>query len=228
MERRMFLKAAEEFYPEVLRGMSAKGIEPDMAQDAFQNMMERNLISKAYTRIPENIIANKVKVYLMQATKWEMMKELNKQSLLRTRVGQLLDEDEEGETCATMLEQDLTVEDITECPFCHVGVLNQHGACGLCHTILGKGANPREERLTFETMVESECPDLGLFTDVNMALAKLDELERKVVLRIVHGNESLEDLVELTRIPRTQLWRIWTRAKAKLQQELFEYSHVNS
>ncbi len=226
MRRRIFIKAVEQFHTVLVKGLILKNIPESTAKDVVQDMVERAIRTKSYVNLKNETIDNRLRSYLMQATKWELIAEQRRQLLEGSRIAQLGEEDEDGDQIATILKEP-TVDDIIVCPFCHVGVLNQFGACAECHTILGKSKGPVEV-LSMEKMVESECPDLGMFADVNTALGKLDEFERKVVLAIVHGNSTLEDLAELTRIPRTQLWRIWTRAKAKLQQELYEYSHVNN
>jgi hypothetical protein len=225
MRRRIFVKAVEEFHKVLVGHLVLNDIDPETASDVVQSMVQRTLDSKAYNRITHETIDWRMRSYLMQATRWELSREMNRQSFEGACIGQFGEETDEGDTFATLRDEP-TLEDIVVCPFCHVGVLNEFGACALCHTILGKSKGP-SQHVTMEQIIESDCPDLGMFADVNLALAKLDDIERKVVHHIVQGNESLEDLAELTRISHSTLGRIWSRAKAKLQQELYEYSHVN-
>lgn len=230
MRKRIFLQAINKYRKQIAKTLQFNLADKEDIQDALQAMIENHLVNKQYTKIQHETIDNRMKGYLMQATKWELNKLLRKKnsegSFLFHMVNDEIDEDESS-IKISCLKEELDLHDLLECPFCHVGVLNQHGACGLCHTILGTEHGTRKA-YTLELMVETECPDLVLFADVNIALLKLSDIERKVVEHIVHGNESLENLVELMRIPRTQLWRIWTHAKITLQQELFEYSHVNN
>lgn len=224
MQRKTFVKAVERYQKVLVRSLVLKHIAKDLAEDVFQNMVAQSLQNKIYQRVPHDTVDNKMKGYLMQAVTWQLKNELLRQKQQNATIRPLPEGDEEGDG-VVQVEMD-TEESITECPFCHKGVLNQYGACGLCHTILARDYATRET-LTLDMMVETVCPDLSLFADVNLALAKLEPLERKVVLHIVHGNETLDDLVELTNMKRDALWRIWTRAKVKLQQELCEYSNVN-
>ena len=228
MEKRTFLKAVEKYQKHLVRNLIMTKVNKDLAHDVVQSMVAHALESKFYNRVSHDTLDGRMKGYLMQATRWELGNHLRKNLLQDTREARISEyEYEDGDVQTEIsLKEVLTPEDILECPFCHVGVLNEYKACALCHTILGQQHGPAEE-ITTEQMLESECPDLGMFADVNLAFSRLDDIEQKVVHHIVQGNETLEDLVELTRIPRTQLWRIWTRAKAKLQQSLFEYSHTN-
>lgn len=230
MRKRIFLKAIETYRKAIVKHLRTKHVAPDDVDDAVHSMVKKYLESKSYVTIPHETIDNRMKGYLMQASQWELQNVLRKKNSEGHYVFHIVDgpeqeEDDDSHYIST-LKHELQLEDLLECPFCHVGVLNQYGACAPCHTILGTEHGPRKN-YTLEKITESECPDLGMFADVNVAMAKLSEIEQKVVKHITQGNSTLEDLVEFTRIPRTTLWRIWVEAKAKLQQELFEYSHVN-
>lgn len=228
MRKQVFLKAIETYKEQIVKLLATK-TDKDEVQDALHNMVEHHLEKKQYVRIPHETIDNKMKGYLMQATQWEIGKLLRKKNSEGHFVFHLVEEETEEESSHTIscLKEELDLKNLLECPFCHIGVLNQYGACALCHTILGTEHGTRKS-YTLEKMVESICPDLSMFADVNIAMSKLSDIEQKVVQHIVQGNESLENLAELMRIPRTQLWRIWTHAKSALQQELFEYSYVNA
>lgn len=225
MRRRIFLKAIEHFQGELVQALVLKDIEPDIATDIVQNMVARTLALKTYLKIAHETIDTKMKGYLMHTTKWEMLDEFRRHTARNSAVGQMLETEDDvedtGHTRATIME-DPTEEDIIACPFCHVGVLNEFGACALCHTILGKNSVPRTQ-LSLQDMLDVTTPDLGMLVDVRAAMSTLDHLEQRLVNAEVYGNSTLEDMAELTRIPRTQLWRILTNAKIKLQTALFEY-----
>lgn len=230
MRKRIFLKAIKTYHKAILKNLLLRKADKDDANEAVNSMVKNCLVSKSYLKIPHETIDNRMKGYLMQATQWELQSVLRKKNSEGQYVYHIVDgpENEEDDSQYVLtLKDELHFEFLLECPFCHTGVLNQHGACADCHTILGVEHGPRKT-YTLEKITESECPDLGMFADVNVAMSKLTELEQKVVKHITQGNSTLEDLVEFTRIPRTTLWRIWVEAKAKLQQELFEYSHVNA
>lgn len=231
MRRRIFLKAIKTYHKALLKNLLLRKAAKGDADEAINSMVKNYLVSKLYTRIPHETIDNRMKGYLMQASQWELQSLLRKKSSEGNYVYHIVDGPENNEEDDShyilTLKEELHFEFLLECPFCHRGVLNQHGACALCHTILGTEHGPRKT-YTLEKIVESDCPDLGMFTDVSVAMSKLTELEQKVVKHIVQGNTTLEDLVEFTRIPRSTLSRIWIGAKAKLQQALCEYSHVNA
>ena len=108
-----------------------------------------------------------------------------------------------------------------ECPFCHVGELNVHGACALCHTVVGKRADPKVKQPHLSDIAGED--DLEMMTDVRRALENLDEEERKVVVAVICGQDTLNDAACYVE-SRTSMWRIYTRGIEKLRNTLKEYA----
>ena len=107
-----------------------------------------------------------------------------------------------------------------ECPFCHVGELNVHGACALCHTVVGKRADPKVKQPHLSDIAGEDA--LEMTTDVRRALENLDEDERKVVVAVICGQDTLNDAACYVE-SRASMWRIYTRGIEKLRTALKEY-----
>ena len=83
-----------------------------------------------------------------------------------------------------------------------------HGACALCHTVVGKRADPKVKQPHLSDIAGED--DLEMTTDVRRALENLDEDERKVVVAVI-----LRTMPRARRVaPR---WGIYTRGIEKLR-----------
>jgi predicted DNA-binding protein (UPF0251 family) len=117
-------------------------------------------------------------------------------------------------------EEDIDLE--VECPFCFHDFLNLHGACKACGTILGHGKSMREQ-FRLDAVGYGVDPEYDKKLDVDKAINRLDEQEQRLVRLVMRGEETLEEFAAMTNTNRMNLWRIWVRARAKLQNMLKIY-----
>ena len=225
MKRKTYKQATAKFQQGIIRKLCSMDIDPELALDAVQNMICTVIDKKAYKRISYEAIDGRMRNYLTQAAIYEVGNLVKQRTIEEGRAMSTTDFENEQDTFALLLETayEPTVDAIEMCPFCHVGVLNQYHACALCGTILGQGKRLKEV-LDVEEVTLSDWPDIGLMADVASAMESLSELERKLVNHIIHGNDTLDDMSELTGVSRSVLGRVFVEAKRKLSVALYAYN----
>lgn len=228
MRKDTFLKGTETFHHKLVKATAKRGIPIDVARDAVQDMIVTQLETSKYTKFQGDKINNALFSYLRRATYWQLMNNLKRQEFESNTFLQL-DESEESANAkhdgqGKSMDRHIDGASLADpCPFCHTGVLNQHKACAHCHTILGQGKT-RRARLSINEADLASLPDLEKIIDVRHALDELTDLEKKVINHCAVGNDTLDDLSELTGIGRDSLWRVYVKAKQKLQSMLAEYA----
>ena len=157
--------------------------------------------------------------FLRRTALWELAKRRRESIAHAAKFVQLADPGE-ADTYTDDVREDREMSS-DECPFCHVGELNVHGACALCHTVVGKRADPKVKQPHLSDIAGED--DLEMTTDVRRALENLDEEERKVVVAVICGQDTLNDAACYVE-SRTSMWRIYTRGIEKLRTALKEYA----
>ena len=224
MKKSTLMTAVTIYQDMLLAWLQAKGIPHDVAYDALQTTVCKLLETKSYTDIPHNRIDMRIYAYLARAVNWEVLRGYARLKAERRRVGVVPDEDSSNQSVVYFEEEyPVTIYSSIPCPFCYTSMLNSHGACEVCHTILGAGTTQRET-LRLEALTVEYTTNFALCTDVACALATLSALEQKVVTHVITGNDTLDDLAELSGASRAGLWRVWARAKGKLQRHLRAYA----
>ena len=220
MKRQIFIKAIDVYSERVVEWLAKKIHSREYAHEALQEMVVTQLASKAYCKFDMNAIDGRVYSYLKQAAKRQHASIARKVALEAERVGSLeIPKKEEDD-----MEFKVVVNLDNECPFCHLAPLNQYYACAQCHTIVGRGVTHREPLLLTEADLQS-CPDIDLSADVQKAFDSLTPIEQNIIKHAVYGNETLDDLAgEGNQAARQAMWRVYVKAKRKLQSALLEYA----
>lgn len=221
MKRENFIKAAEKYYDKVVTMLVRRDIDRDVAQDAVQDAFETMLRNKVYDKLNFEAIDNRVFSYLKRAARSEVAMAKRRENI-DNGIFVSVENETEKERDEKVDDREREKPDL-ECPFCHVGILNQFKACATCRTILGQGKTVREHMTVDEADLAS-LPDLDKEIDVENAIQALEPLEQKVIRAIVNGTDTLDGLADAHGMSRDNLWRTYVRAKKKLQVALLEYS----
>ena len=215
MKRYRFLQAVEEALPSLRSMLKGKSLTYNEANGIISDVVHGIFTRKAFAKMSqENLIP-----FLRRTALWELAKRRRESIAHAAKFVQLADPGE-ADTYTDDVQEDREMSS-DECPFCHVGELNVHGACALCHTVVGKRADPKVKQPHLSDIAGED--DLEMTTDVRRALENLDEEERKVVVAVICGQDTLNDAACYVE-SRTSMWRIYTRGIEKLRAALKEYA----
>ena len=215
MKRYRFLQAVEEALPSLRTMLKGKSLMDNEANGIISDVVHGIFTRKAFAKMSqENLIP-----FLRRTALWELAKRRRESIAHAAKFVQLADPGEADAYTDDVREDREMSSD--ECPFCHVGELNVHGACALCHTVVGKRADPKVKQPHLSDVAGED--DLEMTTDVRRALANLDEDERKVVVAVICGQDTLNDAACYVE-SRASMWRIYTRGIEKLRTALKEYA----
>ena len=215
MKRYRFLQAVEEALPSLRTMLKGKSLPDNEANGIISDVVHGIFTRKAFAKMSqENLIP-----FLRRTALWELAKRRRESIAHAAKFVQLADPGE-ADTYTDGVREDREMSS-DECPFCHVGELNVHGACALCHTVVGKRADPKVKQPHLSDVAGED--DLEMTTDVRRALANLDEDERKVVVAVICGQDTLNDAACYVE-SRASMWRIYTRGIEKLRTALKEYA----
>lgn len=214
MKRYRFLQAVEEALPSLRTMLKGKALTDNEANGIISDVVHGIFTRKAFAKMSqENLIP-----FLRRTALWELSKRRRESIAHAAKFVQLADPGE-ADTYTDDVQEDREMSS-DECPFCHVGELNVHGACALCHTVVGKRADPKVKQPHLSDVAGED--DLEMTTDVRRALENLDEDERKVVVAVICGQDTLNDAACYVE-SRASMWRIYTRGIEKLRTALKEY-----
>ena len=214
MKRYRFLQAVEEALPSLRTMLKGKSLTDNEANGIISDVVHGIFTRKAFAKMSqENLIP-----FLRRTALWELSKRRRESIAHAAKFVQLADPGEADNYVDGVREDREMSSD--ECPFCHVGELNVHGACALCHTVVGKRADPKVKQPHLSDIAGED--DLEMTTDVRRALENLDEEERKVVVAVICGQDTLNDAACYVE-SRASMWRIYTRGIEKLRTALKEY-----
>ena len=214
MKRYRFLQAVEEALPSLRSMLKGKSLTDNEANGIISDVVHGIFTRKAFAKMSqENLIP-----FLRRTALWELSKRRRESIAHAAKFVQLADPGEADNYVDGVREDREMSSD--ECPFCHVGELNVHGACALCHTVVGKRADPKVKQPHLSDIAGED--DLEMTTDVRRALENLDEEERKVVVAVICGQDTLNDAACYVE-SRASMWRIYTRGIEKLRTALKEY-----
>jgi DNA-directed RNA polymerase specialized sigma24 family protein len=230
MKRMTFVKAVAKYHKRIVRALQTKAKDDTLAQESTQEAIMSLLKHKSYLTIEGDTIDEGMFRYLKDAARKTRANIQRKQEGERTFMSSDIatcGEESRHEDYLPDQQFYRTVErDPWECPFCHTpGSLNEHGACGLCHTILPRTDTPHEHECF--SIEESELlteSDLEMKLDVQKALSTLSEHEQLVINAVVHNVGTLEELSIRHNLSLSRLWRMYIKAKAKLSIRLVEYA----
>lgn len=215
MKRYRFLQAVEEALPSLRTMLKGKSLTDNEANGIISDVVHGIFTRKAFAKMSqENLIP-----FLRRTALWELSKRRRESIAHAAKFVQLADP-ESADHYVDEVEEDREMSS-DECPFCHVGELNIHGACALCHTVVGKRADPKVKQPHLSDVAGED--DLEMTTDVRRALENLDEDERKVVVAVICGQDTLNDAACYVE-SRASMWRIYTRGIEKLRTALKEYA----
>ena len=215
MKRYRFLQAVEEALPSLRSMLKGKSLTDNEANGIISDVVHGIFTRKAFAKMSqENLIP-----FLRRTALWELAKRRRESIAHAAKFVQLADPGE-ADTYTDDVREDREMSS-DECPFCHVGELNVHGACALCHTVVGKRADPKVKQPHLSDIAGED--DLEMTTDVRRALENLAEEERKVVVAVICGQDTLNDAACYVE-SRTSMWRIYTRGIEKLRTALKEYA----
>ena len=214
MKRYRFLQAVEEALPSLRTMLKGKSLTDNEANGIISDVVHGIFTRKSFAKMSqENLIP-----FLRRTALWELSKRRRESIAHAAKFVQLADPGE-ADTYTDDVQEDREMSS-DECPFCHVGELNVHGACALCHTVVGKRADPKVKQPHLSDIAGED--DLEMTTDVRRALENLDEEERKVVVAVICGQDTLNDAACYVE-SRASMWRIYTRGIEKLRTALKEY-----
>ena len=214
MKRYRFLQAVEEALPSLRSMLKGKSLTDNEANGIISDVVHGIFTRKSFAKMSqENLIP-----FLRRTALWELSKRRRESIAHAAKFVQLADPGEADNYVDGVREDREMSSD--ECPFCHVGELNVHGACALCHTVVGKRADPKVKQPHLSDIAGED--DLEMTTDVRRALENLDEEERKVVVAVICGQDTLNDAACYVE-SRASMWRIYTRGIEKLRTALKEY-----
>jgi len=215
MKRYRFLQAVEEALPSLRSMLKGKLLTDNEANGIISDVVHGIFTRKAFAKMSqENLIP-----FLRRTALWELSKRRRESIAHAAKFVQLADP-ESADNYVDGVREDREMSS-DECPFCHVGELNVHGACALCHTVVGKRADPKVKQPHLSDVAGED--DLEMTTDVRRALENLDEDERKVVVAVICGQDTLNDAACYVE-SRASMWRIYTRGIEKLRTALKEYA----
>lgn len=222
MRKETFLRGVEVFHDKIVKALMRRKVPKDFAVDAVQNMIVNQLENNTYTKFAGDKVDANLFTYMRQKARWQLM-DAAKRADFENHTFLALDESDSDPNETKIKDGERIVVDATTCPFCHEGELNVHKACAMCRTIIGQGRAIRTP-MSIEEADLASMPDYDMRLDVHDAMAELNDLERKVMEHCAIGNDTLDDLAELTQISRQSLWRVYVKAKRKLQAALKEYA----
>lgn len=226
MKKEIFMKALEKNRNVLVTLLVRRHGNVANANDEVHTTFLALLENKAYLRIKGNVVGGKVFSFLKSAVRKTTAniykKQLSEEAVFQPLV-EILDFDGSDTHLAKQTDYDV-LKDEEICPFCHVGMLNKYKACGLCSTILGQGKPIKRAHNRLTEADLASLPDLDLKMDISVALEDLTELERRVILSISQGFDTLDGLANVFGMARVSLWRVYVRAKSKLQKSLLLYS----
>jgi len=215
MKRYRFLQAVEEALPSLRSMLKGKSLTDNEANGIISDVVHGIFTRKAFAKMSqENLIP-----FLRRTALWELAKRRRESIAHAAKFVQLADPGEADNYVDGVREDREMSSD--ECPFCHVGELTVHGACALCHPVVGKRADPKVKQPHLSDIAGED--DLEMTTDVRRALENLDEDERKVVVAVICGQDTLNDAACYVE-SRASMWRIYTRGIEKLRSTLKEYA----
>jgi DNA-directed RNA polymerase specialized sigma24 family protein len=223
VRKETFLRGVEEFQGKIVKALMRSNVTKEHVTDAVQNMVVSQMANKTYAKFEGDKVDGQLFSYLRRAAKWQLMDSAKRAEFENETFLAIDDADSDSNDTQEIADRERIVVDATTCPFCHEGELNHYKACGKCRTILGQGRSVRVP-MSIEEADLASMPDYDLRLDVFDAMNGLTDLERKVIERCAVGNDTLDDLAELTQIGRDSLWRIYVKAKRKLQTSLAEYA----
>ncbi len=218
MRKAKYLDSIADHVPHMHKALnSVRGLDYDEKQDIVSQCVENVLRLKTH---------NKIKVSGMRAfmckavlfTALEYKKAIAKRAKTMKRLP-----DEEIDSFIKVHTHE-TQTQLSECPFCHKGILNQFGACALCNTIVPKSftigrVHVREEMLSVAVDMEYEKK-----ADIKRAMMKLTPEEQQVVNAVIMENETYASLSAICGGSVGTLHNRWVSARAKLQGYLAEYA----
>jgi DNA-directed RNA polymerase specialized sigma24 family protein len=222
MRKDRFLEAYAEYLLYLHKIAAKAGLDYDEASEVVSKCSESLLETKKYVAITPN----KLKAFLHVAIRY---------AIQNYKRGEAMD----NVNCARLPDPELTrladsqvlitsvvpiIEEETECPFCFKALLNEYGACALCHTILP--SSRRRHRTVVQMKLESLSVEFDFNTkiDVQKAIARLTPFEQRVVFAVGLGNETVDSFGDISDSHRMRIWRTWAEAKVKLQEYLKEYA----
>lgn len=221
MQRKNFLLAVEKYNKAIVKKLTGRGCEQDMAEDAVQNMVVSMLANKSYIKYDSEAVDSKAHAFLRRAASVTLRDALKKIENDNKTIVDIISETDDVEKAD---DREVDVEkDEAICPYCHNGELNLYKACSECGTIVGQGRNYRKH-ISIDEEALQYTPDLDKEVDVNRAMATLDDIERKVMLAVVNKHDTLEGLADVYGMSRPTLDKIYVRAKHKLQLALLDYA----
>ena len=215
MKRYRFLQAVEEALPSLRTMLKGKSLPDNEANGIISDVVHVIFKRNAFAKMSQE----KLNPFLRRTAMWELAKRRRESIAHAAKFVQLADPGEADAYTDDVREDREMSSD--ECPFCHVGELNVHGACALCHTVVGKRADPKVKQPHLSDIAGED--DLEMTTDVRRALENLDEDERKVVVAVICGQDTLNDAACYVE-SRASMWRIYTRGIEKLRTALKEYA----
>lgn len=221
MKRENFMLAVEKYQTTIIRSLRRRNMTEELVQDAFQNAIVAVLNTRAYTRFDHEAIDSRMRAYLTTATLSQVAMMLRRQATENKATVSIVDLTEQERLEKVDMREREKLEQ--ECPFCHIGFLNEYKACVECGTIIGQGRSI-QERINMDEADLFSLPDLDLKIDVENALKELAPLERLVIETIANERDTLDGLADTTGHGRQNLWRVYVRAKRKLQEALLEYA----
>lgn len=215
MRKFRFLETLESELPNLKNLLRARRLAPNDVDVILSDAIHGLVTRKDHNKFG----ASGVKAALRRAVLWQAHK-YYRDNIQQAAKTVPLAEPSEDQTYAYALNEDRELSE-DECPFCFVGLLNVHGACHLCNTIVPRRAAVPRPQQKMEDL--SVIPQLEMTTDVRRALDKIEPHARMVIEAVIMGNDSLESLSALTGTEKTVLWRSYTRAFEQLKIELGAY-----
>ena len=222
MRRSNFIALLETETQPIIRKLEKRGVESATAHDAFQSTIEKMLSTGRYNRIKTEGCNALSRGYISQAVFYELRTVMRKQAR-EEEMFVTFDslETEEDQHDRTDFRERLKPE--LQCPFCHVGILNQYQACADCHTIVAQGKGVAMVPKVNESELAVDM-NLELTADVKKALKCLTHIERVFLEGVVGETHTLSDLAILHDMSESTAQRIYAGAKAKLRKELADYA----
>lgn len=216
MRKYRFLSILEESLPALRTTLKGRRLQHDEIDTILSDAVHGLVTRKDHNKFE----AKGIEAHLRRAVLWQAHKYYRDNTAQAAREIPLAEPSEDQSYAYAITADKEPSED--ECPFCHVGMLNVHGACQGCHTIVPRRASVPRPQQRIDEM--ATLPQIELTADVLHALQELDPHERTVIEAVVMGNDSLETLAAFTDTERNVLWRRCSSAFAKLREKLAGYA----
>lgn len=216
MRRDRFVAVLYSCIPAMRRCIRKHRLDPDTVSDLVSDTITDTLAKKKYAQIKTDC-----KAFLCRQTAYNAQE--YKRQLTQRGKNMLHLVDDVSELERFYEDTDDTEDTEKTCPFCHVALLNQYGACAHCHTILanrirrGKELWRELEDLSVDFQYEKK-------SDVRKAVDRLPPLQQKIVRAIIMGNETVGEFVSESGYSAATIWREWRKAKLELTSYLADYS----